>query len=134
MNALTLDDLSDHTFDEFTNALVTRTPIRIADEDYSVCQEVSANPCFELGLEARLLSVSDLENLPDPLPSFFAINVIEEESGKYLTVSFTANNNPHWQNMFSNLVPMDKRYWSEFCLVASWPPLRYVNLLLQKTS
>lgn len=149
VTAALVKGLGEHGFNALVIALTTRAPINIAGTDYLVCQElpklysriheeeVPTNPCYpeSSGIGPKLLTPVLLEYLPADHPSisFYPYHVIKSPNGDYVTVSFTAENNPHWQNGFSSPVPMDKRYWSEDYTVG-WGPLRYVSFLLQKKS
>lgn len=144
LNAICNEDLKDLDFKRVASGLKKRKLIQIADQEYAVCkelpkrysslygEEVETNPCYEFGLGPKLLKPTDLENLPDPLPSFYAIRAAEDESGEFLTVGFTASNNPHWQKMFSSPVPMDKRYWNEVHTEHVSIPYFFVSFLLKK--
>lgn len=144
--AITLGDLRGLEFDTVTTTLKTKATLVIAGKGYTIREElpklysaihqgeVHTNPCYpeSLGIGPTLLTTNTLEHIPAGI-KFNLLSFREDEFNEFLTISFTAENNPHWQDGFSSPVPMDKRYWSEDH-TAGWAPLRYVSFLLQKRS
>ncbi|MDZ4322577.1 MAG: hypothetical protein U1A05_00585, partial [Alphaproteobacteria bacterium] len=95
-------------------------------------KKVPTNPCYDFGLGPKLLKPSDLENLPDPCPSFYVNNAAKDKSGEYLTVNFMTDHSPHWPEAFSSSVPMEERYWNEVHTEHTSVPYFFVSFLLKK--
>ncbi len=137
----------DLSFDTLVKCLVKRKLIEFGGNEYVVLKEgpklpsslydgekVSTNPCFSLGLGPRLLSSSDVERLPK-VTKFFCFRSFTDTTGRYITVNFTAESNPHWPSMYTYPEPFKdpkNRYWHEEFIKNSLIPLRTVNFLLEK--
>ena len=136
------------SFSQMVKAFQKRKLLMINNEEYVPLQKepllksalykepVRTNPCYMGGLGPYLLEEKDLKNIPQGVAWFsYFFATAEHDSQTYITVGYTANNNPHWGNILDHPVPFNdpvNHYWHTEGNMNSIMPIRTVNFLLKK--
>lgn len=144
-------DLLGIDFNTMLNAWKDRKLIKLGGKEYIVLQNlpkletynigkfVRANPCYTNSLGPYLLKEKDLENLPksEHKITWFIhkFDMVKFKDNIFITVRYTANNNPHWEHKYKYEKPFDNwnnHYWHTEANMQSVSPIRTVNFILQK--
>ncbi|OJW50621.1 MAG: hypothetical protein BGO67_05985 [Alphaproteobacteria bacterium 41-28] len=144
-----VSEFKDLTFEDVVSCFRKRKMLKVNGEEYIVRKElpklrsklyngkkVQTNPCYPdiCGLGPRLLKKTEVDNLPEGA-NFFFHSVKQDQGGKYFTVRFTSNDNPHWGLMHTFPEPFkdpENRYWEDEHGPDCVRIERTVNFLLQK--
>lgn len=149
--AETEDPWNKFNFHTIVTALKERKLIEFEGDEYAVLIKepssksalylsglVRMNPCYKNGLGPHLLKVDQIDTLPQGVQWIpYSSNTSKFKSLTYVTLRYTANNNPHWEHIYSHPKPFDdlnNHYWHTETNMISTMPIRTVNFLLKKVS
>ncbi len=143
------EHISEISFSQMVKAFQKRRVVTINNEEYVPLQKepllksalykepVRTNPCYMGGLGPYLLEEKDVKNIPQGVEWFpySSSAMAEHDRQVYITVAYTANNNPHWKNISNHPAPFnnpENHYWHTEGNMHSIMPIRTVNFLLKK--